>query len=95
MMSEITDQRRVPVLWKAIRAQGGEGWQVKYKERQKKEKSRQKRKTQRDGGGGSETRWEFFFFEWSPMAGPDGEERREWRAPVSAAPKEDVMRLHG
>lgn len=36
-----------------------------------------------------------FFFEWSPMAGPDGEERREWRAPVSAAPKEDVMRLHG
>lgn len=35
------------------------------------------------------------FFEWNPMAGPDGEERREWRAPVSAAPKEDVMRLHG
>lgn len=40
-------------------------------------------------------RVEGVFFEWNPMAGPDGEERREWRAPVSAAPKEDVMRLHG
>lgn len=38
---------------------------------------------------------EVFFLEWNPVAGPDGEERRAWRAPVSAAPKEDVMRLHG
>ena len=54
-----------------------------------------KEKKQKGRGGGNEERWEFFFFEWNPMAGPDGEERRAWRAPVSAAPKEDVMRLHG
>lgn len=40
-------------------------------------------------------REDVFFFEWNPTAGPDGEQRRTWRAPVSAAPKEDVMRLHG
>lgn len=36
-----------------------------------------------------------FFFEWNPAAGPDGERRRARGAPVSAAPEEDVMRLHG
>lgn len=35
------------------------------------------------------------FFEWNPAAGPDGERRRAQGAPVSAAPEEDVMRLHG
>lgn len=39
-----------------------------------------KKKNQRGRGGGKEGRWEFFFFfgffEWNPMAGPDGEERR-------------------
>lgn len=32
--------------------------------------------------------------EWHPAAGPDGE-RGERGEPQSAAPKEDVMRLHG
>lgn len=56
----------------------------------KKKENRQKRKSREVGAEGLRE-----IFEWNPMAGPDGEERREWRAPVSAAPKEDVMRLHG
>ena len=59
----------------------------------KKKKKKSEEKSREVGAVGMREDWSFF--EWNPMAGPDSEERREWRAPVSAAPKEDVMRLHG
>lgn len=68
--------------------------------REERKKGKKKMKKREVRGGGEKGGGFFFlsfslFFEWNPAAGPDGERRRAQGAPVSAAPEEDVMRLHG